>query len=193
MKKTILLSSLLLLSNSSLMAMQTNSSWFGGIDIGISKVSAIGNAGINTIELESSSLYEGLKFGKKFDSSRVYFNYNYYNSDQNSELNSFGLTYDFLIKEDAPFIPFLGLNLSYQQYEEKGLTTDYNKKSLDVSGLSYGINIGALYTINKNIDLELGTKINKLTGSDDVTYLSNNAEIDADLAIHSYLSVNYNF
>ena len=87
MKKSLILSSLLMISGSALMAADLGNNWFMGTELGGMniKINASATSGGTTISETDTinATYEAFKIGKYFDNSRVYGLIDYQNENRN--------------------------------------------------------------------------------------------------------------
>ena len=178
MKKSFILASILALSSTTLMAVDAKNNWFTGLEAGKTKHKYSASALGTSISGDESDSSVTLKIGKYLGSlGRIYGGYTAYNTDDNIDISSYSLGYDYLIYNNSNFTPFVGLNVGNVNYEEKGLQASIagsgltvNKDTIDISGVYYGVEVGALYEASKNLDIEIGIRLAKTTGNDAVTF-----------------------
>ena len=60
-----------------------------------------------------NTTYESLKIGKYIDNSRLYTAINYQNKKDDFSSWTWGLGYDYLMKNSSSITPFIGANASY--------------------------------------------------------------------------------
>ena len=116
MKKSIVVASLVMMG-SALMAADMGNGWFmgtefGGMDI---KMKATASSGGTTASITDTmnTTYESLKIGKYIDNSRLYTAINYQNKKDDFSSWTWGLGYDYLMKNSSSITPFIGANASY--------------------------------------------------------------------------------
>ena len=207
MKKSLIVASLLMLGTSSaLIAAETGNEWFVGGEFGGMSMhtKTSGSATIPSLGIDTSgtyketinSTYEGIKVGKYFEFGRVYGNLAYQNKKDDLSSYTFGLGYDYLIKNKSDFTPFIGLNASYSKAkwdldEAKQLSLDKPK------GFNYGPEAGLLYSLTKNTELEIGVRylISDVKDTFSINNGTDKAEIklEAEKVIQYYVGVNYKF
>ena len=102
----------------------------------------------------------GVRLGAQSDEYRATFAFNYMNSDdddQNIEKLSLSVDYFFAEKNlDLMVKPFIGANVGYANYESTGI---------DVSDFVYGGQVGVMFPITREIDLDLSYRYS-LSNSD---------------------------
>lgn len=230
MKRSLAVASVLFcLSSSALVAGDYSKDWFVGGEFGgqNTKLKITGNSvdyvnGVLSTDPRDNgpinfspslkSTYEAIKFGKYFDYGRVYISLGKENGDtwkingeqlKYSSLN-LGIGYDYLFKNKSEFTPFMGVSVGYTKGKFDGSLGD--QLHLDnVKGITYGANIGTLYSLSKSLDLEIGARYLKhnidksFNGSyyefDGVDTFSGTStgKIKVDNSIQYYLGLNYNF
>lgn len=107
-------------------------------------------------------------------------------SENDSDVTSILGNYDYLIPINNDFRFFTGLHAGSTKVkvEESG-------ESASFSGLSYGVQIGAMYDLTKNIEFELGlgyTKYNVDRTEDDTWY-----KLELDKSTSMFAGINYKF
>lgn len=193
MKKSLILSSLLMISGSALMAADLGNNWFMGTELGGMniKMKASATLGGTTESLTDTmnATYESLKIGKYFDNSRIYTALNYQNKKDDFSSWAVGLGYDYLIKNSTAITPFIGANVSYL----KGNIDDM--PILDKpEGFTAGLEAGFIYAIDKKIELEAGIRyMNVSNVEDSVSVTGASAKVEGKTATQYYVGVNYKF
>lgn len=203
MKRNVVIASILLASG--VVAAEVKNNWFGGLEIGSTKHEYSASAfGTNVSEKDSAGT-QTIKVGKYFgDMGRLAVSYSRYNTEANVDTSSYGLGYDYMFYNNSDFTPFVGINIGKVNYEATGLQASLvgtsvtaSSDTIDVSGAYYGANIGTLYEVHGNFDLELGLRFIKTTGDDSVILTSGAASVpvgfETDNATQWYIGVNYNF
>ena len=99
---------------------------------------------------------------------------------------TYGVGYDYLIYNSSPVTPFVGANVGYQQ-------VDIDDSSLDLSGMTYGLELGLQYSINKNFDLEAGYRRNFSSNDDTVVISGQSIKVSLEDTGIWYIGANYNF
>jgi len=169
LKKNLVLAGLLAAATTSLYAIEVEP--FLGLDFVKGKVDTTeGGKGTITINgntetgsfSDNSSVKDntfGIKAGAILDKNhRVYINYfklkdTVYDNDVSYTLPS--INYDYLILNDKlnGFVPYIGAHIGYGKTDFGDfIGSDFEDKS----SLDYGINLGVIKDINKNVSLELG-------------------------------------
>lgn len=206
MKKSLVVASLLLMGGSSLIAAEMDNSWFVGgefggmnIDTKIKGSAIVPSASIN-IDVEekdtTKATYEALKVGKYFEYGRVYGTLSKQNEKDDFSSYTLGIAYDYMFKNKSDFTPFLGVNASYTKAKIDGEI--YDILSLDKpKGFNYGIEAGVVYSMNKNLELEMGIRYMK-SNIDESFSISDgtnsaNIKIEAENITQYYLGLNYKF
>lgn len=199
MKKSIVVASLLILGTSSF-ASQVKDDWFIGVQAGSSTYEVdvkadIGYAGLyNEDYIEDDQGYISFRAGKYFKYGRVYVNYDYYDAKSYMDLNYFGAGYDYLFYNSTKFTPYIGASVGYMQMEVDGfMNEDNNKRSIDISSVTYGFNIGAIYEINKNFDIEISASYRAMDEEDDLVYSGNKIRYTSEDVAQIGVGFNYNF
>ncbi len=101
--------------------------------------------------------------------------------------------YDYLIPVNEDFRFLAGIHAGNAKYEE----TDVDLGKFDMSGLAYGVQIGGIYDITKNVELEVGfayTKYNvdeSFSGTISGIDFNANAELEDSTSMSA--GINYKF
>ena len=199
MRKSLVAASILMLCGSASFA--DSNPWFvggefGGMSMHTKTSGTVNGASIDDYKETINSTYEGVKVGKYFDFGRVYGNLSYQNQKDDLSSYTFGLGYDYLFKNKSALTPFIGLNASYSiaKYD----TADAKTLSLDKpKGFNYGPEVGLLYAVTKNTELEVGVRYMISDVKD--TGLTNdggdiiNAKLESEKIIQYYIGLNYKF
>ena len=134
----------------------SQSSPFIGLEIGYATVQGdVGGFFPEDIirDYEGSDIEYGVRIGAKKDEWRTTLSFNYYDGkedgyEQNYEKGLISFDYFFLYSnEKNAFQPYLGINAGYMNYES---TND-----IDMSGFVYGGQVGILFSITENVDIDL--------------------------------------
>ena len=176
MKKSLVMASLIMASTSSMMAMDISP--FIGLDLmkgkvksnetynGTVTISGTSESGtyVDNGNLEDKTF--GIKVGAIIENNhRIYLNYykltdTVYDNKVSYALPS--INYDYLIINNAlqGFIPYVGAHVGYGKTNFGNLfeVVDFEDKS----SLDYGINLGVIKDLTKNISLELGYRYTKV-------------------------------
>jgi outer membrane protein W len=213
MKKSIIVASLLLAS-SCLVAQDSMKDWFVGAEIGgmnvntKSSVSASGPGGTVSDSVDDSykPTYEAIKFGRYYDSGRVYGFYAHQNKKEDVTANTFGVGYDYLFKNFEKVVPFIGVQAMYTKAKIDGLTDTVvagigtlNTSQLDSpSGFGFGIGAGIIYPVANNFEIEAGVRYVKANIEDDISQsfaggVSANVKFELEDYTQYYIGVNYRF
>lgn len=193
MKKSLVLSSLLMISGSALMAADLGNNWFIGTELGAMniKVNASATSGGTTVS-ETNTIkasYEALKIGTYFDNSRVYGLLDYQNKKDDFSSWAMGIGYDYLIKNSTVATPFIGVNASYIKGNIDGFPI-IDKPS----GFAAGLEAGLIYVLGKNYEMEMGMRyMNVSNVKDSVSVTGASAEIKGKTTTQYYLGLNYKF
>ena len=193
MKKSLVLSSLLMISGSALMAADLGNNWFMGAELGgmSIKVNSSATTGGTTVSETDTinATYEALKIGKYFDNSRVYGLIDYQNKKDDFSSWTMGIGYDYLIKNSTSVTPFIGVNVSYIKGSIDGLPI-IDKPS----GFAAGLEAGLIYALGKNYEMEMGMRyMNVNNVKDSISVTGASAEIKGKTATQYYLGLNYKF
>ncbi|MCW8895863.1 outer membrane beta-barrel protein [Sulfurimonas sp.] len=206
MKKS-LLATALLIAGTSVMALDTQV--FVGLDATSAKVDTkVGFTGTATIDgvdysnlsasADDSDASVGIKAGVILDKThRIYAYYTQLEPDMEgikTELDIMTLNYDYLIDVNNDMNVYVGAHIGQSDYEALGF---------DDSSIMYGIQAGLLYSINKNIELEVGVSYSDMdskpttptvSGTYDNVVLTNaSAYLELENMTRAYVGVNYKF
>ena len=193
MKKNIVVASLLMMGSSALIAADMGNSWFmgtefGGMDI---KMKATASSGGTTASVTDTmnTTYESLKIGKYFDNSRMYTALNYQNKKDDFSSWTWGLGYNYLIKNSSSITPFIGANVSYI----KGKVDDM--PVLDKpAGFAAGVEAGFIYALSSKTELEAGIRYMNISNVEDSASISGvSVKLEGKTATQYYLGINYKF
>ena len=147
MVKQIVAGILCVLLSSSLYARDdiSESKSFIGIEVGAATIEA------NNIFLgdnyEGSGVEFGIRLGAQNQQWRTLIALNYYdNTDDDQEYFKGIVTFDYLLIQDTPLQPYLGVNVGY---------IDYTSDAMDDTGFLYGGQAGVLYSVTENIQMDV--------------------------------------
>ena len=192
MKKSIVVASLVMMG-SALMAADMGNGWFmgtefGGMDI---KMKATASSGGTTASVTDTmnTTYESIKIGKYFDNNRIYTALNYQNKKDDFSSWTWGLGYDYLIKNSSSITPFIGANVSYI----KGKVDDM--PVLDKpAGFAAGVEAGFIYALSSKTELEAGIRYMNISNVEDSASISGvSVKLEGKTATQYYLGINYKF
>ncbi len=192
MRKSIVVASLVMMG-SALMAADMGNGWFmgtefGGMDI---KMKATASSGGTTASITDTmnTTYESIKVGKYFDNSRIYTALNYQNKKDDFSSWTWGLGYDYLIKNSSSITPFIGANVSYI----KGKVDDM--PVLDKpAGFAAGVEAGFIYALSSKTELEAGIRYMNISNVEDSASISGvSVKLEGKTATQYYLGINYKF
>ncbi|MBL0686787.1 MAG: hypothetical protein JJV94_03050 [Sulfurospirillum sp.] len=156
MKRNLILTIILMLSSTILVA-NDRQEWFiggefGGMDSGKKEI----NAGKSNDDFFKPT-YESIKFGKRDSSGRLYGLYTYQNEKENISSSSLGIGYDYIPKISEKLSPFIGIQIMHTMLEIND--SEYESAGIDqLVGVSFGVGGGAIYPINYNTEIELGIR-----------------------------------
>jgi hypothetical protein len=206
MKRSLVVASFLMLSVSASFA--DSNEWFVGGEFGGMSIHGKSSGsmdihlpGGDIIEAGSTSstlntTYEAIKVGKYFEYGRIYGSFSYQNEKDDISSYSYGLGYDYLFRNKSDFTPFIGLNASYS----KAKIDDDDAKVLSLDkpkGFNYGAEVGFLYAMSKNVELEIGARYMISNVDESFTYDDGiskiNVKMENDRIIQYYLGLNYKF
>lgn len=102
-------------------------------------------------DYEGDDVEYGIRLGLQNEEWRTTLTYNYFDSssdghDQNYEKGLLSIDYFFFNVANNPFKSYFGGNVGYVNYE----STD----NIDMNGVVYGGQIGFIYSVNSNVDLD---------------------------------------
>lgn len=192
MRKSIVVASLVMMG-SALMAADMGNGWFmgtefGGMDI---KMKATASSGGTTASITDTmnTTYESIKVGKYFDNSRIYTALNYQNKKDDFSSWTWGLGYDYLIKNSSSITPFIGANVSYI----KGKVDDM--PVLDKpAGFAAGVEAGFIYALSSKAEIEAGVRYMNISNVEDSASISGvSVKLEGKTATQYYLGLNYKF
>ena len=192
MKKLVVMASLVAVSTS-MMAMDLQYFLGAGAeradaDFKVSAVASNGNSASETISDDASSLK--LKFGVILDKThRISLSHVNYGIEDGGDFRIILGNYDYLIPVNEDFRFLAGVHLGNANYE----TNDDFK----MSGLAYGVQVGAIYDITKNVEFELGLAYTKYNVDKTLNYTDNGVDIEAKLELEDstsmFAGINYKF
>lgn len=128
---------------------------FVGLEIGYATVQGDVGGGFFLGDVirdyEGDDVEYGIRLGLQNEEWRTTLTYNYFDSssdghDQNYEKGLLSIDYFFYNEASNPFKPYFGGTVGYVNYE----STD----NIDMNGVVYGGQIGFIYSVNSNVDLD---------------------------------------
>jgi len=135
-----------------------------GLEIGASRIEANNQFSplIGELNHEGDNIEFGIRIGAVKKEWRTLLVVNYFNSaDDDQEYIRGLLEVDYFIMQDSLLKPFLGINVGYMNYQ----TTD-----IDESSFLYGGQLGVVYRVTKNIEIDLMYRYS-LANSDNVDHI----------------------
>lgn len=198
MRKGLVVLSFLALMGGDSLVLAADNSWFiggefGGIHIE-PKAKSTDSGKVYSAKATVNASYESIKVGKYFDYGRVYGNFGIQNKKKGFSSYAFGLNYDYTFDVDFPFAPFVGVTAGYAKSKLRDDDFFANKPD----GFYYGAGLGAIYKIDKNLELEVGARYvgaNIKDSGDGIDswgdYVSDKIEVE-DFTQY-YLGLNYRF
>jgi opacity protein-like surface antigen len=190
----------LLLISSNLVA---KDNMFTGIEIGKTKVTALAK-GYHYSSDTISSL--SVKYGKEYmNNSKIYAKYLNARLDDR-KIKAITVHYDKYLTR-GQIRPFIGAGIGYMVWENNyvsninavATTNPIDITKWEPSGITYGMNIGLLIKVTKQLTFELGYEYMKTLAKDtycDITEIGVCTEaeiIDADLDSYDHIKVGMNF
>lgn len=147
---------------------------FIGVEVGYTSVQGdVGTIFEPFIEhdYDGSDVEFGVRIGAQSEEWRTTLGFNYFDGKdgdkkQNYEKWFLSVDYLFLGSDNNPLQPFIGLNVGYVNYE--------STQGIDMNGFVYGAQVGLIYSVTENIDLDLQYRYS-LSGA---TQDDRNAELD---------------
>ena len=117
-------------------------------------------------------------------------------SDNGADVRILLLNYDYLFPINEKFNLYAGAHAGQAKYEQD-VNTAIGKIDIDMSGLVYGLQVGALFDITKNIELEAGLAYSKYNVDDTIsgTYLGvdYSAKSEPEDSTSMFIGINYKF
>ena len=191
MKKTIVMASLVAASTS-MMAMDLQYFLGAGVERGDAdlKVSASANGNSASESISSDATDLKLKAGVILNKThRISLSHVNYGIEDGGDFRIILGNYDYLIPLNEDFRFFAGVHLGNANYEEDS--------DLKMSGLAYGVQVGAIYDITKNVEFELGLAYSKYNVDKTINWTDSGVDIEAKLEIEDSTSmsagINYKF
>ena len=177
-KKSLIVASLLL-ATSSVLADNT----FIGLDLGKSKGTAtVSYQGYSKTSSGDKTSSFSLKAGKIYSDHRIYGKYTDVDEDDGSSTALTG-HYDKFLSTDGKVKPFIGGAFGY-------VSIKADDNSYDISGLTYGITLGAVAEITKQASIEIGYDYMLSSASDT---LDNGDKIELDKYDNLHIGINIKF
>ena len=154
--------------------------------------------GIDILEASDRGGFAGLKFGAILNENhRIGVSYNSFNTASNVDLNSYGIGYDYLIKTSKKLTPFVGVGLNQVNYKETGAKTldnNFDSDSLEMDGLVGTVNLGAVFELTNNFELEAGYRMALIKNVDGIIgYSGVPIKFEMDDINMTYFGINYKF
>lgn len=169
--------------------------WFIGTDVGNSKMNYVVK-GISSVKDNSDGNHIGITVGKYInDNVRIGASIYTYKEDKGVDVSNQEIGLDYLFGTSA-FKPLIGIGIANFSFKESGFVAEgFNKDTIKLSGIGYGLKAGALYEINKNFDFEFGYKYMKHSKKDKITYVPTSTEVSIESKNLSawYVGLTYNF
>ena len=117
-----------------------------------------------------------LKAGVILDKThRVSLSYRKFSKDETDATTILG-SYDYLIPMNEQFRLYAGAHLGNTK-------VDFNYMDFDMSGLTYGAQVGAIYDITKNVEFELGFAYSKYNVDKSISVSEGADFLDANLEL----------
>ena len=178
MKKSLIVASLLF-AGTSVMA----SDYFVGFDVGKSKGTATAYyQGFSEKSSGDRKHSLSIKGGKTLDNYRIYGKYTDVDKNDGSSMAITG-HYDKFLTTNGTVKPYIGGAFGYLNYSTDD---DY----VDISGLTYGVTLGVVADISKQISFEIGYDYMLTNGSDT---LDNGVEVESDKYDNFRVGINIKF
>jgi len=126
-----------------------------------------------------------LKLGYYFNANnRAAVFYQNINAD-GADAHNFGVGYDYLIG-NHDFKPFIGLMIGQGSYS-------LNDLPLDISGMTYGGQLGLNYTVYEGLSFEAGYRYFKSTMEDSISGPGGTANFEIESLANWFVGANYKF
>ena len=104
--------------------------------------------------------------------------------------------YDYLFPINEQFKLYAGAHAGQAKYEQN-IGTDIGNIGIDMSGLVYGLQVGTLYDITKNVEFEVGLAYSKFNVDDTIngnySGVGYSLKTEMDKATSLYVGINYKF
>lgn len=118
-------------------------------------------------------------------------------SDYGADVRILLLNYDYLFPINEKFNLYAGAHAGQAKYEQY-VNPSIGKIDIDMSGLVYGLQFGALFDITKNIELEAGLAYSKYNVDDTIsgtTSLGFDYSVKTELedSTSMFIGINYKF
>ena len=102
--------------------------------------------------------------------------------------------YDYLIPVNEQFRVYGGVHAGNAKYKEKNIDIIGSAK---MSGLAYGLQVGALYDITKNIEFELGLAYTKYNVDKTINWIESGVDVSGKFELEDstsmFAGINYKF
>jgi opacity protein-like surface antigen len=115
-----------------------------GLEIGAGKIEA--DTLVGGFDYVGNDVTYGVRLGAQNEEWRTLLILDYYDSSDDDQKYFKGMvSFDYLLTE-TPFKPYIGINLGY---------LDYTSESYDDSGFLYGGQVGFLYRVAENVQIDV--------------------------------------
>lgn len=197
MRKGLILASMLVLSSTVLVADDAKEWFVGGefgeMNINVSATATLASGTSFSADGSHKPTYVAIKFGRYYDSGRVYGFYAHQNKEDDVTANTFGVGYDYLFKNFEKVVPFIGIQAMYTKAKIDNDRIEFLKVDAP-SGFGFGIGAGVMYPITESVEFEAGIRYVKSGIEDSATYANGNSlKIEMEDYTQYYLGLNYKF
>jgi len=116
-----------------------------GLEVGAAKIEA--DTLMGGTNYEGDDIEYGLRLGAQNEQWRTLIVLDYYDAtDDDQEYIKGMATFDYLLIQDSPLKPYLGVNVGY---------IDYSSEARDDTGFLYGGQVGVLYRVADNVQVDV--------------------------------------
>ena len=131
-----------------------------------------------------------LKAGVILDKThRVSLSHRKFSKDETDATTILG-SYDYLIPMNEQFRLYAGAHLGNTK-------VDFNYMDFDMSGLTYGAQVGAIYDITKNVEFELGLAYTKYNVDKTINWVDTGVDVSGKFELEDstsmFAGINYKF